>query len=185
MLNKGDQMIKLADMVSDHIPLSELRVDNYFRSLVLVAGEPIIYPLFHGLPKIHKKPTGFRPIIPCHLVCFNPAAKFVSKELKPLIQAAPSIIHGTKDLFQRLSQLHIDPKQKLFFITRDVVAYYLNIPLDKCIDIITTMYEQWLFDNSVDCDIPLLEPNSLQNNLTKLKVFKSAIEIGKRLAICN
>ena len=66
----------------------------------------------------------------------------------------------------------------MFFVTGDVVAYYLNIPLDKCIDIVTTMYEQWLFDNSVDCDIPLLEPNSLQNNLIKIKVFKSAIEIG-------
>src|SRR6202044_2167361 len=178
MIDKGRQMIELSNTVLDHLGLAELGVDNYFKSLVPEAGEPIIYPSFHGLPKIHKKPTGFRPIIPCHSVCFNPAAKFVSKKLKPLILAAPSIIHGTKDLFMRLSQLRIDPKRKLFFVTGDVVAFYPNIPLDSCIDIITDMYEQWLFDHSVHSNVPLLEPNSLENNSVKLKVFKRAIEIG-------
>ena len=178
MKRKGDEMIKLADMVDDHLFLSELKVNDYFRSKVPEAGEEIIYPQFHGLPKIHKKPTGFRPIIPCHSVCFNPAAKFVSKELKPLIKAAPSIIHGTKDLFTRLSQLHLEPRRKFFFVTGDVVAFYPNIPLKKCMNIITTMYQDWLFNKSENTDIPMLNPNSLENNLVKLEIFKRAIEIG-------
>ena len=178
MRAKEVKMIALSDMVDDHIPLSELKLDGYFKSLVSREKEDIVYPLFHGLPKIHKQPTGFRPIIPCHSVCFNPAAKFVSKELKPLVKAAPSIIHGTKDLFMRLSQLRIEPRRKLFFVTGDVVAFYPNIPLRSCIDIITTMYEEWLLNNSTVDDIPLLNPNSLENNLVKLKIFKSAIEIG-------
>jgi hypothetical protein len=126
----------------------------------------------------YEKPTGFRPIIPCHSVCFNPAAKFISKELKPLIKAAPTIIHGTKDLFTRLSQLHIDPRRKLFSVTGDVVAFYPNIPLRSCIDIVTTMYEHWLLNNSTVDGISLLNPNSLENNLVKLNIFKCAIEIG-------
>ena len=178
MNEKGRQMISLAELAEEHLFLSELKVPEYFKSLVHESGEDPIYPQFHGLPKIHKKPTGFRPIIPCHSVCFNPAAKFVSKELKPLIKAAPSVIHGTKDLFIRLSQLRIDPRRKLFFVTGDVVAFYPNVPLDTCIDVVTTMYEQWLFDNSVDDAIPLLNKDSLDNNLIKLKVFKRAIEIG-------
>ena len=109
MTNKIEQMKQLSYTTENHLFLNELKVHDYFRSLIPLEGE-IIYPQFHGLPKIHKKPTGFRPIIPCHSVCFNPAAKFVSKELKPLILSAPSIIHGTKDLFTRLSQLRIDPK---------------------------------------------------------------------------
>ena len=178
MKSKGEQMIALSDMVDDHLLLCELKLKEYFRSKVARAGEEIIYPQFHGLPKIHKQPTGFRPIIPCHSACFNPAAKFVSKELKPLIKAAPSIIHGTKDLFTRLSQLRIEPRRKFFFVTGDVVAFYPNIPLRSCIDIITAMYEDWLLNNSTETTMPLLEPNSLENNLVKLKIFKSAIEIG-------
>jgi hypothetical protein len=176
MKEKGKRMLALSDMVDDHISLSELKLGEYFKSLV--TDTDIVYPQFHGLPKIHKSPTGFRPIIPCHSVNFNPAAKFVSKELKPLIKAANSVIHGTKDLFTRLSQLRIDPKRKFFFVTGDVVAFYPNVPLNSCIDIITDMYETWLFNTSVESTIPLLEPNSLYNNKIKLKIFKSAIEIG-------
>ena len=176
MKDKGKRMLALSDMVDEHIPLSELKLGEFFKSLV--TDTDIIYPQFHGLPKIHKSPTGFRPIIPCHSVNFNPAAKFVSKELKPLIKAANSVIHGTKDLFTRLSQLRIDPKRKFFFVTGDVVAFYPNVPLNSCIDIITNMYETWLFNTSVEAATPLLEPNSLYNNEIKLKIFKSAIEIG-------
>ena len=178
MRAKGKKMLNLANMTEDHIFLDELKLGDYFKSLVSGEGEDVVYPQFHGLPKIHKKPTGFRPIIPCHSVCFNPAAKFVSKELKPLIKAAPSVIHGTKDLFMRLSQLRIESKRKFFFVTGDVVAFYPNVPLRSCIDIITTMYEQWLLNRSIECEHPLLNPDSLENNQVKLKIFQSAIEIG-------
>ena len=46
-----------ADQVDDHLFLSELKVKEYFKSLVSRIGEDIIYPQFHGLPKIHKKPV--------------------------------------------------------------------------------------------------------------------------------
>src|SRR5271169_900274 len=178
MREKGKKMKALSDMVDDHLFLSELKLGNYFKSLINGDGEDVVYPLFHGLPKIHKKPTGFRPIIPCHSVCFNPAAKFVSKELKPIIKEAPSIIHGTKDLFTGLSQLRIEPRRKLYFVTGDVVAFYPNVPMRSCIDIVTDMYEQWLLNHSTEHGVALLEPNSLENNLIKLKIFKEAIEIG-------
>lgn len=45
------------------------------------------FPTFAGLPKIHKKPFAFRPIIPCHSAVCNPAAKLLSKLLKPAIIA--------------------------------------------------------------------------------------------------
>ena len=178
MIEKGKQMIALSDLVDDHLPLSELRLNDYFSSKVAGEGDEIIYPQFHGLPKIHKQPTGFRPIIPCHSVCFNPAAKFVSKELKPLIKAAPTVIHGTKDLFTRLSQLRIEPRRKIFFVTGDVVAFYPNVPLRLCMDIIIDMYEAWLLSHSENTGVAFLNPNSLENNLIKLKIFKRAIEIG-------
>ena len=51
-------------------------------------------PQFYVIPKIHKTPVGMRPIIPCHSAVMNPAAKYVSKVLKPVIAKAPTIIHG-------------------------------------------------------------------------------------------
>ena len=106
MDKKGRQMQFLTTLVEKHLLWSELKLNEYFKSLITTKDH--VYPQFHGIPKIHKKPTGFRPIILFHSVMFNTAAKFVSKELKPLIKSAPSVIHGTKDLFTRLSQLSIE-----------------------------------------------------------------------------
>ena len=179
MKTKQKEMLDLANMADEHMFLNELNVGKFLRSKIPEDGNTFEYPQFHGIPKIHKKPTGFRPIIPCHSVIFNPAAKFISKELKPLVKAAPSIIHGTKDLFIRLSQLRIDSRRKFYFVWGDVVAYYPNIPLRSCIQIISRMYEEWLLnDSEPDGDYPDINPNSLSNNRKKLDIFKRAIETG-------
>ncbi|KAH9474918.1 hypothetical protein JR316_0013386 [Psilocybe cubensis] len=180
MKSKMIQMQTLARTVEDeHLFLFELGLSRFFLSNVPEDGSSFKYPQFHGIPKIHKKPTGFRPIIPCHSVVFNPAAKFVSKELKPIIKSTPSIIHGTKDLFTRLSQLRIDSKRQWYFVTGDVVAFYPNIPLDLCIEIVCSMYEEWLLNTSEEnTTLAHIKPNSLENNLVKLGIFKRAIEIG-------
>jgi len=70
----------------------------------------------------------------------NPAAKFVSKKLKPLIQAATTVIHGSKDLAIKLSSLRINTRRKWYILTGDVVAFYPNIPLDHCLDIVFQQY---------------------------------------------
>ena len=66
----------------------------------------------------------------------NPAAKYVSKKLKLLIKAVPTVIYGTKDLAQKLSKISIDTRHKWYIVTGDVVAYYPNIPLRHCLDIV-------------------------------------------------
>jgi len=98
-------------------------------------------PIFYGIPKIHKLPVKMRPIIPCHSAIQNPAAKFCSKKLKPLVKAAPSIIHGTKDLAIKLSKLKIDRHRQKYIVTGDVVAYYPNIPIQHCLDIVAEQYD--------------------------------------------
>ena len=40
---------------------------------------------FYGVPKIHKLPIKFGPILPCHSAIQNCATKFCSKILKPLV----------------------------------------------------------------------------------------------------
>ncbi|KAH9484659.1 hypothetical protein JR316_0001558 [Psilocybe cubensis] len=126
MKSKMIQMQTLARTVEDeHLFLFELGLSRFFLSNVPEDGSSFKYPQFHGIPKIHKKPTGFRPIIPCHSVVFNPAAKFVSKELKPIIKSTPSIIHGTKDLFTRLSQLRIDPQTTMETTENEFHGYHI------------------------------------------------------------
>jgi hypothetical protein len=61
-----------------------------------------ILPDFYVIPKIHKKPMGYRPIVPCHSVMQEPLAKLVSKSLKPVLATFPTIIQGSKDLAQKL-----------------------------------------------------------------------------------
>ena len=99
-------------------------------------------PLFYGIPKIHKLPVKMRPIIPCHSAIQNPAAKYVSKKLKPLIKAAPTIIHGTKDLAIKLSKLELNHHRKYYIVTGDVVAYYPSIPIEHCLDIVALQYRE-------------------------------------------
>ncbi|THG95847.1 hypothetical protein EW145_g7889 [Phellinidium pouzarii] len=76
-----------------------------------------------------------RPIVPCHSALQNPAAKFVSKMLKPIITSlihCPYVIHGTKDFVQKLQHLPILNK-KTWIVSGDVVAYYPNIPKSEAI----------------------------------------------------
>ena len=99
----------------------------------------------------------------------NPAAKYCSKKLKPLIQAAATVIHGTKDLAQKLSNLDVDTSRKWFIVTGDVVAYYPTIPLAHCLDIVSRMYEEFLMNNATD-------HNSL--NTHQLLFFRECLKVG-------
>ncbi len=126
------------------------QMGEFLRSKITLAGKAHHIPKFYGIPKIHKVPTKMRPIIPCHTAIMNPAAKICSKILKPLIHAAPTIIHGTKDLAQKLSQLNIDPTRKWYIVTGDVVAFYPNIPLQHCINIVYELYFEHYWGDRAD-----------------------------------
>lgn len=122
------------------------QVPDFLRSKLKTGLEEHHIPRFYGIPKIHKKPTRFRPIIPCHSAQQNPAAKYVSKRLKPIIKLAPTIIHGSKDLAIKLSKLELQPTRRAFIVTGDVVAFYPNIDLDKCLRIVTDFYSEHYFE---------------------------------------
>ena len=56
MKSKIEEMKLLSYTTENHLFLNKLKVHDYFRSLIPLEGE-YIYPQFHGLPKIHKKPV--------------------------------------------------------------------------------------------------------------------------------
>jgi hypothetical protein len=117
-----------------------------------------------------KEPVKFRPIIPCHSAIQNPAAKYVSKKLKPLVEGSPTIIHGSKDLAIKLSNLVLIPGAQWYVVTGDVVAFYPNIPLENCLNIINQMYLEHYWGSNPNHD-------TLSNRLQQ-KLFYDALQIG-------
>ena len=166
---KCTQMREVASIAEAHIDDLEGSVSDFLRSKITLRGESHHVPKFYGIPKIHKEPVKMRPIIPCHSAIMNPAAKYVSKKLKPLIQRAATVIHGTKDLAIKLSKLSVDRRRKWYIVTGDVVAFYPNIPLQRCIDIIQTMYADYLLESSSHADAV---------NPAVLHLFEMCLKIG-------
>jgi hypothetical protein len=168
--DKVTRIKPLAKLAREWCDPFEGTVADFLRSKIPVGNEVHAVPKFYGLPKIHKQPVKFRPIIPCHSVVMNPCAKYVSKKLKPLIKEAPTVIHGSKDLAIKLSKLNINPRRKWYIVSGDVVAFYPNIPLDKCMQVVRDMYADHLFhkEGFVDNEI----------SRKQFEVFCRALEIG-------
>jgi len=166
---KCSEMESLAQLAKRSIDYLEGSVSDFLRSKVTLRGEGHHIPHFYGIPKIHKQPVKMRPIIPCHSAIQNPAAKYVSKKLKPLIQEAATVIHGTKDLAQKLSHLSINPRRKWYIVTGDVVAFYPNIPLNHCIDIVYNMYYEFYWN---------VATHDHRTNIPSQMLFKRCLEVG-------
>jgi hypothetical protein len=145
------------------------QIGNFMRHRITRPKEKHAVPRFYGIPKIHKEPVKMRPIIPCHSAIQNPAAKYISKKLKPLIKAAPTILHGTKDLAIKLSNLKLDSSRRWFIVTGDVVAFYPNIPIQLCLDIVTELYEVFTYG-----------PNkaTTEQELKEMQIFILCLRIG-------
>jgi len=163
------EMRHIASIAKAHVDDLEGSVSDFLRSKITLRGESHHVPKFYGIPKIHKEPVKMRPIIPCHSAIMNPAAKYVSKKLKPLIQRAATVIHGTKDLAIKLSKLSVDRRRKWYIVTGDVVAFYPNIPLQRCIDLIQTMYADFLLEDARHTDAV---------NPAVLRLFELCLKVG-------
>ena len=163
------EMEALARLAHEHVDHLEGTVAEFLRSKVTLRGEAHHIPKFYGIPKIHKSPVKMRPIIPCHTAIQNPAAKYVSKKLKPLIQEAATVIHGTKDLAQKLSKLALNTSRKWYIVTGDVVAFYPNIPLKHCLDIVYNMYFEHYWNISTHDNFA---------NRKQQELFKRCLEVG-------
>ena len=148
-------------------------LDSFLKSKITPTGLSHKVPKFYGIPKIHKTPVKMRPIIPCHSAIMNPAAKYISKQLKPIIQSAPTIIHGTKDLAIKLSKLKINPSRRWYIVTGDVVAFYPNIPLELCMFYVTQLWEEYRQQN-----LPAYKsmfPDSIER---ERELFRAALNVG-------
>ena len=99
-------------------------------------------PRFYGIPKIHKNPVRMRPIVPCHRAMQNPAAKYVSKVLKPVIEKLPYVIKGTKHMAMKLANIKLVPNRRFFLVGFDLVAFYTNVDVDYCVKACQEYYKE-------------------------------------------
>jgi len=130
--------------------------------------EPEI-PWFYGIPKIHKQPVKFRPIVPCHSCVQAPAAKYVSKCLKPILERCKHVLKGTKQLAIDLAKANISPYWKKFLVMGDVVAFYPSLLLEQTIDLVIEIYR-------------LCNPN---NTPRENEVFERAIRLANYNLLCE
>jgi hypothetical protein len=137
-----EYLADIATTLRDSLP-GGAQLPGFFRSRITATGESHHIPAFHGIPKIHKKPTGMRPIIPCHSAIQNPAAKFVSKILKPIISNTETILQSSRQFCEDLSNLSIHRDRKTWLVTGDVVAFYPNIPITSALEITSTIAKAW------------------------------------------
>lgn len=144
---KCTDMEQIAVIAESTLPNGE-QIARFLRHKITEPNGKHAIPLFYGIPKIHKQPVKMRPIIPCHSAVQNPAAKYVSKILKPIIKSAPTVIHGSKDLAIKLSKIKLDYGRRFFIVTGDVVAFYPSIPIEKCLDIVTEMYLEYFWEGN-------------------------------------
>jgi hypothetical protein len=129
-------------------------------------------PVFYGIPKIHKEPVKFRPIVPCHSAIQNPAAKFVDKQLRPIVLKASTVIHGTKDLAIKLSKIQNYRKRPIWLVTGDVVAFYPNINITTAIDIAADLYAEEYYGGD--------ENKATETQLMEARVFIDCLRIGNQ-----
>jgi hypothetical protein len=161
-----EYLAELATKLRDSLP-GGAQLPGFFRSKITKTGDRHHVPAFHGIPKIHKKPTGMRPIIPCHSAIQNPAAKFVSKILKPIVANAETILQSSRQFCNDLSNLHIHRDRKTWLITGDVVAFYPNVPLQSALSYVTTIAKSWYkLNKDIKEDDPLWE------------IFDHALQVG-------
>ena len=95
----------------------------------ICAHREINWPQFHMIPKVHKAPWGWRPIVPSHS---SPTARFskvADIALSKLLPRFPHLIRSTAEWCRAFHTGYAarDPAKKCWLITGDIVAYYTNI----------------------------------------------------------
>jgi len=86
-----------------------------------------ISPHFMWYPKYTKNQLGIN-LLSHATQLYSTWHQKLCKMLKPLYANCPFVIHGSKDSAIKLSKLKLPQHHRVFIISGDITAYYLNIP---------------------------------------------------------
>jgi len=93
-------------------------------------------PRFSGLPKIHKKPTQFRLIIPCYSFTGETAASMLCHLLEDEVKSSPTILLNSRTLAEILTKVKVPFEKTAFMLSGDVEAFSPNVPLSAIHDVV-------------------------------------------------
>lgn len=82
-------------------------------------------PRFHMLPKLHKTPIAWRPIIGAHTHFFKGIDKLISIRLREIVSAIPYIVESSNKVASYLSSIRLTTKPTL--VQFDVVEMYPTV----------------------------------------------------------
>ena len=108
-------------------------------------------PMFYSVPKIHKKPIKFRPVVSC-INSFNAIfSTWLDFKMKSLLQCIPTYLKDSNALLQQLQALPLLPPTARLF-TADATAMYTNIDTDTALEAFTFLFEN--FTEEIPSDFP-------------------------------
>ena len=121
-----DSAITFASSLVERLPRKGLSKEElkYIR-----APRDIEWPQFHMIPKVHKAPWGWRPIVPAHSSPTARMSKVADIALAKLLPRFPHLIRSTAE-WCRAFHAGFERRhggRRLYLVTGDIVAYYTNI----------------------------------------------------------
>ena len=92
----------------------------------------ISWPAFHMIPKVHKSPWAWRPIVPAHSSPTARISKVADIAIASLLPRFPHLIRSTAEWLRHLSDgwNKRNSLRDQYFVTGDVVAFYTNVDTD-------------------------------------------------------
>ena len=107
-------------------------------------------PIFYGMPKVHKNPLTFRPVVSCVNSFSSIFSNWLDYKMKDLLFLIPSYIKDSKHLLNEIKNLTLPPNAKLF--TADATAMYTNIDIKSGIIAFEKLFDT--YDNLIPKDFP-------------------------------
>jgi hypothetical protein len=120
---------------------------KYFYRSLKVRGRR--RPQFYLMPKIHKNPLKFRPVISCIGGLMEIVSKYLDHQLQKVVHLCPCYLRDSWQLLQELKDLGpLPPNARL--VTADAVSMYSNIHTEHGVATV----HAWLTRHSTDDDFP-------------------------------
>lgn len=108
-------------------------------SLMKLINHRPIEPEFYVMPKVHKNPVAFRPIVPNINWVTTNASKWLDKLLQPIVKSLDWIVKNTMECISVLEEYQLY-KHSAILVAADVESMYTNIDLDEGIQLIQKSY---------------------------------------------
>ena len=133
---QNDPTIKLLALVKRELDALKSRsLIDYKTYLILQPDSKTARcPFLYGIPKIHKTPITFRPIVSGNGHPTEKLSIFIDHLLKPYVTLHNLYLKDSTDLLNHLEVIgRINPSHTILF-SLDIVSMYTNIPLDELIE---------------------------------------------------